>query len=146
MKIRTMITAVALASGIALASAPGASAATDITRAGSCKLSANWTVNISVNFNNTGGSPSTGEVDYVVMSSPGELSGTSDVQAYTESGDYVDTGWTGWERDFSKPGYVYRNDPTQARGGARKVVTNPRAYTGYFCSDYSQKSTVYPIN
>lgn len=147
MKTRFSLAVIAIiAAVLGLFSVAPAQAAASITKGSSCSLSANWPVAVSVNFHNTSGSPSTGEVNYVVLSSPGALDGTTDIQAYDPQGDYVSLGGLPLVRDYSKPGYVYRADPTIFSDNVRRVVFNPRAYTQYFCSDYSSKATVYSSN
>lgn len=148
----------ALAAGIgALAvgvSALPAAAAADISRPGSCSLSANWQVNITANFNNTSGSPSRGLLDYLVLSSPGALdqsvgSGHSAASAYDVNGNTVwlagDDGGS-WVRDTSKPGFVYRLSPDPDEPAVRQVRINPRSNTGVQCSDYSSYSAIFSAN
>jgi hypothetical protein len=125
-----------------------ARAAADITRPGSCSVSANWTINLSVNFNNTHGSPSRGVVDYVVLNSPGPIQPSgSDVNFYNVAGQFMDQS-TDWLRDFSKPGYVYRMDPELfgLTDEVRRVVIDPFTTTLVSCSDYSSHATIYSAN
>lgn len=124
-----------------------AQAAADITRGGSCSVSANWSITTSVNFNNTSGSPSTGSVDYVVLNSPGALytGGAAGVEFFNASGGSISTGPDIFIRDYDKPGYVYRAD-YDSGPGVRRVKINPKAYTGTYCSEYSSPSTIYSAN
>ena len=102
--------AVAVGSALLLSSLPvgSAEAAGDISVGGSCKLSANWKVTVSANFNDTHGSPSRGFLDYVVISSPGYLIDTL-YSAYNGSYEYSRTSFS----VSSGPPYVFRSDPNQ---------------------------------
>lgn len=123
---------------LSLALASSAHAAADISVGDSCKVSANWTINGSVNFDNTSGSPSRGYADYAVMTSPGPLSVTYSTITYYD--------WTGrevhgpalWTRQGSGTNpYTYRIDPNLS--GIHQVRIDPEANgpTGPYCTGYS---------
>jgi hypothetical protein len=152
--IVTLVAAVMIVTG-AIASSTPVQAASTITIGGSCRLSANWLVNISVTYNNTNGSPSTGTFRYAVMDSPGPLyqdtvNGSS-IQGRRSDGSVI---WSGsdrpspWKKITTTNGrYVYRFDPWIIHTGNRYVEINPRAATsGVRCSDYSFPSKVFSQN
>ncbi len=149
MKTRFIIVVTAvIAVMLGLVSVAPAQAAADITRGGSCSVSANWSIAISVNFNNTVGSPSLGTVDYIVMNSPGSL-GAFHVRYFGAVGQVL-RGFGSSEmsqyRDVSKPGYVYRVDPSGDNDDVRRVEINPESYTGISCSAYGDPSMIYSAN
>lgn len=132
--------AVTLASlALLLGTSEPAQAAADITRGGSCKHSEGWTTLVSVNFNNTSGSPSTGDIDYITLNSPGPLIPGQTILAFYDA-NLTETGATsyGWVRDLDKlPRYVYRADPSGvATRNIRRVEIDPRTNTGVWCSLY----------
>lgn len=151
MKTRFSLAVVAIVAALlGLFSVAPAQAAADITRSGSCNASANWQINVSVNFDNTSGSPSTGTVDYAVMSSPnfldtGSINGSS-IEAFAPNGQELNLAFPMWVRDTSKPGYVYRTDPQNANVGVRRVVIDPETSTNVECSDFSSAVTIYSAN
>lgn len=145
--------AIALAAVLGLmATSTNAFAAADVSVGGSCKVSANWTVTTSVNFDNTSGSPSTGSVDYAVMSSPNFMAtdiNNSYIQVFAGNGALLSVNFGNWVRDTSKSGYVYRTDATSANVNVRRVLVNPMTSTGISgvrCSEYSSAVNHYSVN
>lgn len=130
-----------------------AQAAADITKGGLCSVSANWDINVSANFNNTSGNPSTGLLDYVVMTSPGELNDNefphSVWRAYNAAGSlvtasYLASGDTWHDKGVIDGKHTYRSDPNAS--SIRRVEIDPASYTGVYCHDYSSYTTLYSSN
>lgn len=144
--MRKIITSLLICLGLILAGGAHAQAAADITHPGSCSVSDNWLINTSVNFNDTHGNPSRGTLDYIVVNSPGALAPFS--AHWWHYLGHQSGGTSNFIRDWSKPGYVYRADPSagQVVAGTRRVQINPVAHTGISCSDYGEPSTIYSAN
>lgn len=147
-KLLALIVGLLTIIGLCFASAP-ADAATSISLGSSCKLSANWTVNVSVRYLNTHGSPSVGTVDYVVFNSPGALNLTnthSTTVFKNTAGTNQDVGLGSLIRDTSKPGFVYRADTSHSPNTIRRVQFDPSSDDAHFCSFYDQPVNVYSQN
>jgi hypothetical protein len=144
-----LFTAVVLVLGLGLGST--AQAATSISVGGICKVSANWTVNVSVNFQNTSGNPSRGYVNYIAMSSPGRLDATDDdgtraseIYLIDPTGNFVVS--HSWHFvDYYGGLYHYRADPDLYNISTVKV--NPRTNaSSTWCTDYAIAVVLHPWN
>ena len=154
MKFRTRLVACLLALAAVFLAAVPASASSDVTAGGSCKLSANWTVKVSINFNNTSpwtGIYNKGTVDYVVLSSPGQLDASSSSGStadfyVTAGGGSHESGspHRGFTLEDSSPSWVYRADFGGSAGipNVYSSFINPKSSTGFYCTQYSNEANI----